>query len=48
MLLLDGMTLHCNNHEAKSMNILNLMWILDGMMLLRNHEARNMNILNLT
>jgi len=48
MWLLDDMTLLCN-HEARSMNILNLMWLLDSTTLHRNHEARsNMNNLNLT
>jgi hypothetical protein len=47
MWLLDGMSL-LRNHEARNMNILDLMWLLDGITLLHNHEARNMNILNLT
>ena len=48
MWLLDGMVLLLYKHEARNMNILNLMWLLDGMTLLRNHEARNMSIFNLT
>jgi len=39
MWLLDGMTLLLYNHEARNMNILNLMWLLDGMTLLCNHEV---------